>query len=80
MAEYNSFDSFMLKQIEDHVFEKLLELYSRTSKQIFIAIDKKTSYTPRAQEIMNASAVLHLSANGNELFGRSWNIKANDGQ
>ena len=68
-------DSFMLKQIEDIVLEKLLEMYSKTDKQIFIAMDKETSYTERAQKILNDSAVLRLSPNGNELFGRSWNKK-----
>lgn len=73
-------DSFMLKQIEDDVLEKLFELYSKTYKQIFIAMDKETSYTHRAREILDESVVLQLSSDGNELFGRSWNIKAKDGE
>jgi len=68
-------DSFMLKQIEDIVLEKLFEMYSKTEKQVFIAMDKETSYTERAQEILNDSVVLRLSSDGNELFGRSWNKK-----
>ncbi len=68
-------DSFMLKQIEDIVLEKLFEMYSKTEKQVFIAMDKETSYTERAQEILNDSVVLRLSPDGNELFGRSWNKK-----
>ena len=68
-------DSFMLKQIEDIVLEKLLEMYSKTGKQIFIALDKETSYTERTQKILYDSAVLRLSPDGNELFGRSWNKK-----
>jgi len=68
-------DSFMLKQIEDTVLEKLFEMYSKTEKQVFIAMDKETSYTERAQEILTNSVVLRLSADGNELFGRSWNKK-----
>lgn len=68
-------DSFMLKQIEDTVLEKLFEMYSKTDKQVFIAMDKETSYTERAQEILNDSVVLRLSPDGNELFGRSWNKK-----
>jgi len=66
-------DSFMLKQIEDTVLEKLLELYSQTEKQVFIAMDKESSYTERTQEILSESVVLRLSEGGNELFGRSWN-------
>ena len=68
-------DSFMLKQIEDNIFEKLLEMYSKTDKQVFIAMDKDTSYSEKSQKILNDSAVLRLSPNGNELFGRSWNKK-----
>ena len=68
-------DSFMLKQIEDDVIEKLLEIYSKTNKQVFIAMDKETSYTHRTQEILDDSVVLRLSCDGNELFGRSWNKK-----
>lgn len=67
-------DSFMLKQIEDSVLEKLFELYSKTEKQIFIAIDKQGSYTERTSVILEDSVILKLSPNGNELFGRSWNI------
>lgn len=66
-------DSFMLKQIEDDVLEKIFELYAKAQKQIFIAIDKDTSYTPRTQEIIRESAVISLSPDGNELFGKSWN-------
>lgn len=68
-------DSFMLKQIEDDVLEKLLELYSKSDKQVFIALDKETSYTEKTQQILSESVVLRLSPNGNELFGRSWNKK-----
>ena len=68
-------DSFMLKQIEDTVLEKLFEMYSKTEKQVFIAMDKEASYTERAQEILTDSVVLRLAADGNELFGRSWNKK-----
>ena len=71
-------DSFMLKQIEDSVLEKLFEMNSKTEKQVFIAMDKETSYTERAQEILNDSVVLRLSPDGNELFGRSWNKKAKE--
>lgn len=67
-------DSFMLKQIEDHVLEKLFELYSKSNKQIFIAIDKHGSYTKRAEELLEKTEVLRLSPGGNELFGCSWNV------
>ncbi len=68
-------DSVILKQIADEPLEKIMELYSQSPKQIFIVLDKKGSYSERTQEILDQTTVLHLSDNGNELFGRSWNIK-----
>jgi phage host-nuclease inhibitor protein Gam len=68
-------DSVILKQIGDEPLERIMELYSRSSKQIFIALDKKGSYLEKTQEILDHTAVIHLSVGGNELFGRSWNVK-----
>jgi hypothetical protein len=68
-------DSVILKQIADAPLEKILELYQKSGKQIFIALDKGGSYTKHAEEILEQTAILRLSDNGNELFGRSWNIK-----
>lgn len=65
-------DSVLLLQIENEVLEKLLVLYSeQTDKQVFISFDKVS--TPKEQEILDKTRVLHLSRGGNELFGRSWN-------
>lgn len=44
-------------------------------KQIFIALDKMSSYSERSQEILNENAVLRLGSGENELFGRSWSKK-----
>ena len=71
-------DSVVLKQIADAPLERILELYQTSGKQVFIALDKVASYSPRAQEILEQSAVLHLSDKGDELFGRSWNVKGSD--
>lgn len=68
-------DSVILKQIADEPLEKILELYNQSSKQVFIALDKKGSYSKRTQEILEQTTVLQLSDGGNELFGRSWNLK-----
>ncbi|WP_278741884.1 hypothetical protein [Mitsuokella jalaludinii] len=46
-------------------------------KQIFIAYDKQEAPTPRIQEILNETTIIHLSENGNELFGYSWAKKTN---
>lgn len=68
-------DSVVLKQIADEAIEKILTKYQTAGKQIFIALDKASSYTKTATNILNETAVLRLSNNGNELFGRSWNDK-----
>jgi len=66
-------DSVMLKHIEDDAIEKILQLYSKTPKQAFIALDKEGSYTKEAQEIMKETRILQLAAGGGALFGRVWN-------
>ena len=68
-------DSVVLKQISDIAIERILEKYRSSSKQIFISLDKKTSYSVKSQKILEDTKVLELSPNGNELFGRSWNKK-----
>lgn len=68
-------DSVVLKQIADEAIEKILKKYKKIDKQIFISFDKKTAYTTESQKILTETKVLELSANGSELFGRSWNNK-----
>jgi hypothetical protein len=68
-------DSVILKQIADEPLEKIMELYNQSPKQVFIALDKKSSYLERTQELLEQTTVLHLTEGGNELFGRSWNTK-----
>lgn len=68
-------DSVLLKQIEDIAVEKILEMYNESEKQVFIALDKVSSYSQRSQEILNANMVLTLGPDGDELFGRSWSKK-----
>ncbi|TCL38075.1 uncharacterized protein YydD (DUF2326 family) [Anaerospora hongkongensis] len=65
-------DSVLLKQISDEAIEKILELYENQKKQVIIALDKQDSYTKASQSILNKNAVLKLSTNGEQLFGRSW--------
>lgn len=66
-------DSVVLKQISDEAIEKILTKYKNTSKQIFISFDKTLAYSLESQKILRETTVLELYANGNELFGRSWN-------
>ena len=72
-------DSLLLKNIGDAPIQKLLELYRSAGKQIFIALDKSNSYTDTATNILEESAILRLSKDGQELFGRSWsNVNQTD--
>lgn len=65
-------DSVILKQISDDAIEQIINLYATCGKQVIIAFDKQTSYTPQTEKILTQNAVLKLSRGGNELFGRSW--------
>ena len=56
----------------DDAIEKIVELYSTSGKQIIIALDKQDSYSEKTSLLLSESAVLRLTSNGQELFGRSW--------
>lgn len=70
-------DSLMFNHIGYEPLEKIMELYMQSGKQIFIAYDKQEAPTPRIQEILDETTIIHLSENGNELFGYSWAKKTN---
>lgn len=55
-----------------------MELYTQSSKQIFIAFDKKEAPTKAIQKILDSASILHLSSDGNELFGENWGRKKKD--
>ena len=65
-------DSVIHKQIEDYAFDKLLDLYEESGKQIFIAMDKQNSFGEEVEKKLEDAAVLHLSKGGNELYGAPW--------
>lgn len=69
-------DSVNFKNIADEHFLKLLELFSESPKQIFIALDKAKHYSKDliVPKIIQDNIVLKL-AKGQELFGRAWNLK-----
>lgn len=71
-------DSDMLKKISDENVEKIFELYLNAGKQIFVAIDKGITYSPRTQEIINNQEIIRLSSGGNELFGISFSKKGDN--
>ena len=67
-------DSMSVKQVEDPVMLKILELYRASDKQFFVAIDKGESYTDEKKipDVIKDTIRLRLSP-GHELFGRAWN-------
>ena len=68
-------DSVIFKNIGDAPLEKILELYVKAGKQIFIALDKAGSYSAEASAILNDCARLRLSGGEHSLFGKSWGEK-----
>lgn len=71
-------DSLMFKNMGDEPIDGLMNLYSKFEKQIFISFDKDIAYSKQTQEIINSTTVLRLDENGNELFGKSWNVKSEE--
>lgn len=65
-------DSVVLKQISDDAIERITELYSSCGKQVIIALDKQDSYSEKTARLLGDAAVLRLTSDGQELFGRSW--------
>lgn len=66
-------DSFLFTDIENSTVCEIVKIYNQFSKQIFVALTDKVSYgDPEAVSIIKEKEVLYLSANGNELFGKSW--------
>lgn len=61
----------LLKNIENAAMENIISIYSRSTKQIFIAIDKLSSYDQRAADIIEAHKVLQLSKD-KLLFIKNW--------
>lgn len=67
-------DSPGIKQVEDGHTIGMFELYAKSKKQIFAAIDKIDKYTESGEIplVISSNIVLELSR-GHELFGKAWN-------
>ena len=61
----------LLKNIENVAMENIISIYSRSEKQIFVAIDKLSSYDEKAAQIINKHKVLQLSKD-KLLFIKNW--------
>lgn len=76
-------DSLLLSNISYQATEALLKLYDQSkslNKQVFLAFDKASSYSPEANQLLSENTVLRLSSNGNELYGISWNKGENSNE
>ncbi|MDR3022296.1 MAG: DUF2326 domain-containing protein [Clostridiales bacterium] len=67
-------DTVILKNIDTKYTGRIIELYNRHTKQVFVAFDRTVTYPQNVQTIINKNTVLNLSTRGNELFGHSWSI------
>lgn len=66
-------DSLILKNISDGAIDGIVRIYAQSKKQVFIAFDKQSTYTPATKQIIETSTVLKLSGDEHELYGLSWN-------
>ena len=66
-------DSLMFSNIEIDRKDKIIEMYGKENKQVFISIDTIDLLSDKAQQIIKKHTVLTLERGGKELFGRSWN-------
>ena len=55
-------------KLENEKFEKIFEIYDKLEKQVFISIDKDTSYTDETVKIIRKDEVLkfQFTLKGNE--------------
>lgn len=64
-------DLVVFSNIEDHAIEDILDEYSSTSKQVFIAIDKVNRFKKETQELVKRNEFLTLDSE-KLAFGKSW--------
>lgn len=69
-------DSLLFKNMDVPAVEKLISIYSKSQKQIFIAIDEKYKYSKDTQDKINAAKFLELNEN-KVAFKIKWNKEPN---
>ncbi len=65
-------DSMLFKNIWDEPVEGLFRLYSKSEKQIFIAIDRINVFSTEIQQIIKDHEVVKLGNDEKALFGFTW--------
>ncbi|CVK21336.1 DUF2326 domain-containing protein [Sporomusa sphaeroides] len=61
----------LLKNIENLALENIVDIYSKSRKQVFIAIDKLSSYSKDTAQLIESCKVLQLSKD-KLLFTKNW--------
>lgn len=64
-------DLVVFSNIEDHAIEDILDEYSSTRKQVFIAIDKVKRFNEETQDLIKRNEFLTLDSE-RLAFGKSW--------
>jgi hypothetical protein len=64
-------DTMLFKNIENTIFEHIIEVYQKQSKQVFIAVDEISKFEPHATKMLKDNCVLRLSYT-NTLFIKDW--------
>ena len=65
-------DSLIFKNIADLPIDKIMNLYMKSKKQIFISFDKQNTFDDYTKQTVQNTCVVELQNNGGELFGWSW--------
>lgn len=65
-------DSMLFKNVWDEPVEGLFRLYSKSDKQIFIAIDRIKVFSAEIQQIIKTHEVVRLGNDAGALFGFTW--------
>lgn len=73
-------DSLIFKNIADLPIDKIMQLYLKAGKQIFISFDKREAFTDFTAKTVYDTRVIELYDNGGELFGWSWAKKEKQDQ
>ncbi|MEZ8341008.1 hypothetical protein BCT35_21780 [Vibrio lentus] len=67
-------DTIVFKQIQAPTTEKILDEYSKQSKQIFVALDEITRFTEKTQNLIRKHKVIELSGE-KRAFKLNWSTK-----
>lgn len=67
-------DSILFKNIENDSVARLMDVYMRTEKQSFVALDEISKYGLATAELLEARSVVHLS-NEAVLYVKDWRRK-----